>query len=210
MIKVENVSKKIKKETLVKDINLEIHKGEIVGLVGRNGSGKTVLLKMISGFMKPTTGRVVINGKEIGQDIDFAEDTAAIIETPGFLPWQTPFSYLKELTSINKKVKKEKILETLEVVGLLDVKNKKIGEFSLGMRQRLAMAQVLYESPGLMILDEPMNSLDEQGVIEFREILRKEKEKGVTILITSHNKEDIEALCDRVFMMKNGEMSAME
>ncbi len=204
MITVENVSKSYKDKCVLQDVSLELKQGMIYGLVGRNGSGKTVLMKCICGFAKVTTGKICLNGKCIGKDVDFIENAGIIIETPGFISHITGFQNLSNLASIRGKINKEQIIDSMWLVGL-DPKNKtRVGKYSLGMRQRLGIAQAIMEDPDILILDEPMNGLDNQGVEDIRKLLLDLKERGKTILIASHNREDIDVLCDHVWEMDRG------
>ena len=206
MIYVKDLSLKIKNETILSDINLHIEKGKITGLVGRNGCGKTMLMKCITGFVKPTSGEVVFNEKRIGEDIDFPKDTGIIIETPSFIPYYSGRKNLLELASLNRKIGKDKIDQVLEKVGLYEARNKMVRKYSLGMRQRLGIAQALMEDPETLILDEPMNGLDNDCVEMIRKILGQLKEEGKTILLVSHNKEDIRILCDEIYEMDKGKI----
>ena len=206
MIYVKDLSLKIKNETILSDINLNIAKGKITGLVGRNGCGKTMLMKCITGFVKPTSGEVVFNEKRIGEDIDFPKDTGIIIETPSFIPYYSGRKNLLELASLNKKIGKKEIDKVLEKVGLYEARNKMVRKYSLGMRQRLGIAQALMEEPETLILDEPMNGLDNDCVEMIRKILGQLKEEGKTILLVSHNKEDIRILCDEIYEMDKGKI----
>lgn len=206
MIYVKDLSLKIKNETILSGINLYIEKGKITGLVGRNGCGKTMLMKCITGFVKPTSGEVVFNEKRIGEDIDFPKDTGIIIETPSFIPYFSGRKNLLELASLNKKIGKKEIDKVLEKVGLYEARNKMVRKYSLGMRQRLGIAQALMEEPETLILDEPMNGLDNDCVEMIRKILGQLKEAGKTILLVSHNKEDIRILCDEIYEMDKGKI----
>lgn len=206
MIYVKDLSLKIKNETILSDINLHIEKGKITGLVGRNGCGKTMLIKCITGFVKPTSGEVVFNEKRIGEDIDFPKDTGIIIETPSFIPYYSGRKNLLELASLNRKIGKKEIDKVLEKVGLYEARNKMVRKYSLGMRQRLGIAQALMEEPETLILDEPMNGLDNDCVEMIRKILGQLKEEGKTILLVSHNKEDIRILCDEIYEMDKGKI----
>lgn len=204
VIRVENVTKKFGEVTALNQINISFERGKIYGIIGRNGSGKTVLFKTIIGYLKPTGGRVVVGGKEIGKDIDFAENMGIIIENPGFLSGYTGYKNLEYLAGIRKIIGKEQIKESMRRVGLEPDSKKKVGKYSLGMRQRLGIAQAIMENPDILILDEPMNGLDNQGVEDVRRILLKLKEEGKTIILASHNKEDIALLCDKVYEMEHG------
>ena len=199
--------KKIKEVQILTDVNLNIQKGEICGIIGRNGSGKTVLLKSICGFMPLTEGEILQNGKRIGTDTEFIEDAGFIIENPSFLPMKSGYKNLKYLASIRNLADEKRIRECLELVGLAEDADKAVGKYSMGMRQRLGIAQAIMEDPSIIILDEPMNGLDNQGVEEMRNLFLKLKEEGKTFLIVSHNREDIEMLCDHVYMMDHGVLS---
>ena len=206
VIRVENVTK-IFGDTIALDrINLSFDKGSIYGIIGRNGSGKTVLFKTMIGYLKPTAGRVVVGDKEIGKDMDFAENMGIIIENPGFLSRYTGYENLAYLASIRKRIGKEQIRTTMERVGLDPDSRKKVGKYSLGMRQRLGIAQAIMENPEILILDEPMNGLDRQGVEDVRHILLELKAEGKTILLASHHKEDIDVLCDTVYELDQGRL----
>ncbi|MDE7334208.1 MAG: ATP-binding cassette domain-containing protein [Lachnospiraceae bacterium] len=201
IIKVDNVTKKFGADTVLSNISIEFAKGKIYGIIGRNGSGKTVLFKTMIGFLKPTSGRVIVDGKEIGKDMDFADNIGIIIETPGFLSRFNGYKNLEYLASIRNTIKKKQIQESMERVGLDPKSKKKVGKYSLGMRQRLAIAQAIMENPDILILDEPMNGLDNQGVEDIRKILLDLRNEGKTVILASHNKEDIEVLCDEVYEM---------
>ena len=207
IIKVDKVIKKFGSDVALNNVSIEFERGKIYGIVGRNGSGKTVLFKTIIGFLKPTSGRVIVGGKEIGKDTDFADNIGIIIETPGFLSAYSGYKNLEYLASIRNSIEKKEIKECMERVGLDPNSKKKVGKYSLGMRQRLGIAQAIMENPDILILDEPMNGLDNQGVKEVREILLNLKEEGKSIILASHNKEDIEALCDKVYEMDHGKLT---
>lgn len=207
VIEVKHASKKIKEVQILTDVNLDIQKGKIYGIIGRNGSGKTVLLKSVCGFMSLTEGEILQNGKRIGTDTEFIEDAGFIIENPSFLPMKSGYKNLKYLASIRNLADEKRIRECLELVGLAEDADKAVGKYSMGMRQRLGIAQAIMEDPSIIILDEPMNGLDNQGVEEMRNLFLKLKEEGKTFLIVSHNREDIEMLCDHVYMMDHGVLS---
>lgn len=207
VIEVKHASKKIKEVQILTDVNLNVQKGEICGIIGRNGSGKTVLLKSICGFMPLTEGEILQNGKRIGTDTEFIEDAGFIIENPSFLPMKSGYKNLKYLAAIRNLADEKRIRECLELVGLMEDAEKTVGKYSMGMRQRLGIAQAIMEDPSIIILDEPMNGLDNQGVEEMRTLFLKLKEEGKTFLIVSHNREDIEMLCDHVYMMDHGVLS---
>ncbi len=206
LIKIRNVSKKYGEQTVLYDITLDIPSGGFTGFVGNNGSGKTVLFKCICGFVKPTKGYIEVREKRIGRDSDFIEDTGIIIENPGFLGNLTGYRNLELLSSINNKIDRTRILSMLEQVGLDDAMNKRVRNYSLGMRQRLGIAQAIMEKPSILILDEPFNGLDREGLTAMRELVRSMNEEGTTVLISSHNSSDIELLCDRVIELDGGKM----
>ena len=206
---IEQLSLTIGKETLLKNINLSFEQGKIYGIIGRNGSGKTLLFKCVCGYIKPTTGRIIVNGKEIGKEIDFPDNTGMIIETPGFIASDSGFTNLKHLADIRKRIDNNRIRESMESVGLDPDNKKAVKKYSLGMRQRLGLAQAIMENPILLVLDEPMNGLDNEGVEDMRIYLLQWKAEGKTILLASHNKEDIQLLCDTVYEMNKGELYQM-
>ena len=205
-IEVRDVGLKIKKDVILKGINVNFEKGKIHGIVGRNGCGKTMLMKCICGFVKPTDGEVFVEGKKIGKDVDFPQNVGIIIETPGFVPYYSGYRNLKILAGLRKKIGKEEIMDILKKVGLEGAENKLVRKYSLGMRQRLGLAQAMMEKPDIFILDEPMNGLDNEGVEEMRVILKGLKEEGKTILLVSHNSEDISILSDEIYYMDKGTM----
>lgn len=206
IVRVENVSLKIKDALILQHITLDFLSGNIYGLVGRNGSGKTMLMKAICGFVPVTEGKITVFDKEIGKKDQFAENMGFIIETPGFLPNYTAYQNLAFLSSINGKIDKKRISEMLERVGLTSAGQKKVGKFSLGMNQRLGLAQALIENPDLLILDEPFNGLDNDGVKQIRSLLLELRDRGKTIIMASHTQEDIDLLCDRVYRMDRGKI----
>lgn len=203
-IEVQNVVKRFRDQVVLKNISISFEKGKIHGIVGRNGSGKTVLFKCICGLMHPEEGVILVNGKRVGRDVDMPEDIGAIIEAPGFLPNYSGYKNLRFLANIRRKIGKEEILNVLKTVGLDPESRKHVGKYSLGMRQRLGIAQAIMEDPEILILDEPMNGLDNAGVQDIRALLLELKAQGKTILLASHNHEDIAALCDTVHEMDGG------
>lgn len=207
MIKVEHLSKSFKEQEILQDINVEFERGKIYGIIGRNGSGKSMLFKCICGFIHPSQGKIFIKDKEIGKDVVMACEIGMLIEGTGFLANYDAYHNLEFLVRIKNKVDKTKILDTLKIVGLGEAGKKKVGKFSMGMKQRLGIAQAIVEDQEILILDEPMNGLDNQGVKEMRELFLLMQERGCTILLASHNKEDIEALCDKVFEMESGKLN---
>lgn len=197
-IEVKNVYKSFGKEQVLKNISLSIPPGSIYGVVGNNGSGKTVLMKCICGFMKCDRGTIWVNGKQIGKEIDFPDQLGVIIETPGFIPNLSGYKNLKILASLKGRIGKQEIRETLHKVGLNPDMKKPVTKYSLGMRQRLGIAQAIMENPKVLVLDEPFNGLDRHGVVEMRMLLKELKAEGKAILLASHNAQDIEELCDHV------------
>ena len=206
-IRIENVTKKFGSYAALDGISLSFEKGKIHGMIGRNGSGKTVLFKCICGFLRVDDGAVLVDGKQIGKEIVAPESIGAIIETPGFLPGYSARQNLQFLAGIRRKIGKEEIDEAIRKVGLDPEAKKHVGKYSLGMRQRLGIAQTIMEEPSLLILDEPMNGLDNQGVQEMRQLFLKLKEEGKTILLASHNREDIAALCDTTVEIDRGKIT---
>ena len=203
-IEVQNVVKRFRDQVVLKNVLISFEKGKIHGIVGRNGSGKTVLFKCICGLMHPEEGVILVNGKRVGRDVDMPEDIGAIIEAPGFLPNYSGYKNLRFLANIRRKIGKEEILNVLKTVGLDPESRKHVGKYSLGMRQRLGIAQAIMEDPEILILDEPMNGLANAGVQDIRALLLELKAQGKTILLASHNHEDIAALCDTVHEMDGG------
>ena len=201
---VENVTKVFGEQDALKNVSAKFGMGKIYGIVGRNGSGKTVLLKCICGLLHPTAGTVTVNGKIVGKDVDYPENIGFIIETPGFLPRYSGLKNLKYLASIRGRVQEGEIRKYMGLAGLNPDDKKRVGNYSLGMRQRLGIAQALMENPDILILDEPMNALDSTGVEDIRMVLLKMKENGKLIIIASHVRDDIDILCDEVHGMEGG------
>lgn len=206
MIEVKNVSLTLQKNEILKDISVHFERGKIHGLIGRNGSGKTMLMKCISGFVKPNSGEILVDGKRIGKDCDFPKNAGIIIETPGFIPYYSGYKNLKLLADLRGKISRDDIRKTMEKVGLNPDLKRHVRKYSLGMRQRLGLAQAIMENPDLLILDEPMNGLDKEGVADMRKYLLDLKSLGKTILIASHSAEDIGILCDTVCEMDKGRL----
>ena len=206
-IRVEGVYKRFGTDTVLKDVSRSFERGRIHGIVGNNGSGKTVLMKCICGFLIPDSGSITVNNERVGVDVDFPPGLGLIIETPGFLPNMTGVKSLEILASLNKKIGLEQIAAAIRRVGLDPLMKKPVGKYSLGMRQRLGIAQAIMEDPTLLILDEPLNGLDKHGVAEMRQLIKGLKEQGKTILLASHNQGDIDELCDTVCEMDAGVMT---
>ncbi len=203
-ITVKNFTKKFKETTVLDDISVEFESGKVHGLIGRNGSGKTMLMKCICGIVPYRIGEIRVNEKVIGKDVDIPANVGVIIETPGFLPNYSGFNNLKFLAKIKNKISANEIKAAIKSVGLDPDDKKHVGKYSLGMRQRLGLAQAIMEDPNLLILDEPMNGLDKDGVKDMRQYLLDLKAQGKTILIASHSAEDIDVLCDTVCEMDKG------
>lgn len=207
MIQIDNLSKSFRKQTVLHNINIAFEKGKIHGIIGKNGSGKTVLLKCICGLIYPDAGTVTVAEKRIGKDVDFAPNTGIIIEPPFFLPYKSGINTLYDLSQIKKVVGKPEIVWAMNQVGLDPENRKPVGKYSLGMRQRLGIAQAIMESPELLILDEPMNGLDKQSAEDMRQLLITLRKEGKTILLASHNSQDIELVCDTVCEMDLGQLT---
>lgn len=208
-IVIKNLTKKFKESVVLDNVNISFEKGKVHGLIGRNGSGKTMLMKSICGIVPPTSGEIVVGGKRIGKDTDIPKNVGVIIETPGFIPNYSAYSNLKFLAALNNKIGKNEIRNAIKSVGLDPDDKKRVGKFSLGMRQRLGLAQAIMEDPELLILDEPMNGLDKDGVADMREYLLTLKKQGKTLLIASHSAEDIDILCDTVCEMDKGRLTVV-
>ena len=205
-IEVNNLTKRFKDAIVLNKVSVSFEQGKVHGLIGRNGSGKTMLMKCICGIVPYKTGAVLVNGKQIGRDVDIPTNVGVIIETPGFIPNYSGFNNLKFLAKINNKISSNEIRKAISSVGLDPDDKKHVGKYSLGMRQRLGLAQAIMEDPDLLILDEPMNGLDKDGVTDMRQYLLDLKAKGKTILIASHSAEDIDVLCDTVCEMDKGRL----
>lgn len=209
-IEVKNVTKKFKKVTVVDNVTITFESGKIYGIVGRNGSGKSVFLKMLCAFYSPTSGEILQDGFNYIKNNTFPDDLRALIENPDFIPDLTGYENLLLLASIQNIIDKEDIIKALQDVNLFEEKDKKYKEYSLGMKQKLGIAQVLMEDPSVIILDEAFNGIDSESVKKIKKILLKEKEEGKLIIITSHYKEDINELCDIVFEMNEGELRKID
>ncbi len=207
MIQIKDLNLIIKNKKILENINVSFKQGQIHGLIGRNGSGKTMLMKCICGFVKPSSGKVIVNNQIIGKDCDFPKNVGIIIETPNFIPYYSGFKNLKLLADLNNKISNEDIKKSMERVGLNPNLKLHIRKYSLGMRQRLGLAQAIMENPDILILDEPTNALDKDGVADIRTYLKELKEEGKTIVIASHSTEDIDTLCDTVHEMDKGIIS---
>ena len=205
-IRVEHAEKTIKGVQILNDINVTFDEGYIYGLIGRNGSGKTMLMKSICGLTRLSAGDIFVDGQRIGKDIDVPSSLGAIIEVPGFLPNISGFNNLKYLASLKKQIDEQKIRYAMEMVGLDSYCRKVVGKYSLGMRQRLGFAQAIMEDPDILLLDEPMNGMDSRGVEDMKQLLKELRSKGKTIVLASHHSDDIDELCDKVFRMNAGKL----
>ena len=204
MIEIENLTKTFGTQTVISDISMTLVSGKIYGLVGRNGSGKTMLMKMILGFVSPSSGSIKIEGKVLGKDISMPDRIGAIIENPGFLPEYSGFKNLKFLAMIHHKISNEEIRDAMRIVGLDPDSKKHVGKYSLGMRQRLGIAQAIMEDPDIIILDEPINALDDSGTEQVRQILLKHKQRGALIIIACHDADELEFLSDEIIEIAEG------
>lgn len=209
-IRLCKVRKSFGEEEVLRELSWEMERGKVYGIVGNNGSGKTVLMKCICGFLPVSGGTVQVGGKYVGTEVDFPESLGVIIETPGFLTNFSGRKNLEILAQLRGKITGSDITRVLRQVGLDPEMKKPVSKYSLGMRQRLGIAQAIMEDPELLILDEPFNGLDRHGVEEIRKILLEQKKQGKTILLASHNQEDIRILCDRVFEMDGGVMREVQ
>ena len=206
-IEVKNVSKRFKKVTVLEDVNLDLEEGNIYGIIGRNGSGKSVLLKLLCGFYDSSQGTIYYDGIDLKSRGLFPPSTRSLIEKPNFLPNFTGLENLKILAKIQNIISEEDIIETLKRVNLYEDRNKKYSEYSLGMKQKLGIAQVLMENPKVMILDEPFNGIEDETATNIRKLLLEEKKKNKIIIIASHIKEDIEKLANVVYKVDGGKIS---
>lgn len=201
------VGKTIKDREVLKDVTLSLESGSIYGFVGANGSGKTMLFKVLTGLVKPTTGKIILNGKELHRDFDVLPNMGLILENAGLYPEKTGFQNLRYLAGLRKKAGDDEIREAIKRVGLNPDDKRSFRKYSLGMKQRIIIAQAIMEAPDILFLDEPCNSLDEEGVERIRRIIREEKERGALILLASHMREDIDYLADVVYEVKEGRVS---
>ncbi|AUA19661.1 ATP-binding cassette domain-containing protein [Streptococcus suis] len=200
-LSVKHICKSYKKRAILEKLSFEFTSGKIYGIVGPNGSGKTVLLKCLAGLESVNEGQIELNGKILGVDFSFLPSVGVIIETPGFLEGYSGYDNLKQLALIKNKIGKKEIKKSLQEVGLNPDSTQKVKHYSLGMKQKLALAQAFMEDPDILLLDEPMNGLDKRSVLTIREKLRKLKEEGKLIILASHIEQDIEYLCDQVLYL---------
>lgn len=206
MIEILNLSKTYGKHRIIDSITCKFEPETIYGLVGPNGSGKTTLMRCICGFARPSGGEIIVDGEQVGKDVDFAPKTGIIIEEPGFLLQLSAIRNLKILANVSQEVSSRQIIEIMKLVGLDPYEKKPVSKYSLGMRQRLGIAQAIMENPNNLILDEPFNGLDNRGIKEVYKLLKKFKCDGKTIILVSHSMIDIASTCDVVFEIKNGKL----
>ncbi len=209
MIDCQSVSVTIKGKKLLDDISVHFSKGHIHGIVGRNGSGKTMLIKALSGYLRPNGGRIVIEGKELYKDIFYPPSLGLIIEIPAFSNFSTGRQNLKYLANIRKQIGDAQVNRALAIVGLEDSADKLVRQYSLGMKQRLGLAQAIMENPALLLLDEPFNGLDKRGLTDMYALFKDLRQQGKTIILASHSSQDINALCDTVHEMENGKLHSL-
>ena len=207
-IEIKNVTKIIKHNTVIDNVSLTVNSGKITGLKGVNGSGKTMLMRLVSGLILPTSGEIIINGETLGKDITFPRSIGTLIENPAFLDNYSGFQNLKLLASIQGKISDEEIREAIIAVELNPDDKKKFRKYSLGMKQRLGIAAAVMEHPDIIILDEPTNALDSDGVQMVKRILQKEKERGALILISCHDLDVLKELSDVIYLMNVGRLSS--
>lgn len=209
-LKVDRVSLTLKNAPILKEVSLEAYPGEVIGIIGRNGSGKSMLFKCIAGLVLPQRGEILVGSAAVVRERRFPPNFGALIEKPGFINSISAYDNLKILASIQRKIGDSEIMESLRIVGLEHVARKRVYKFSTGMKQRLGIAQAVMEKPKLLLLDEPSSGLDEGGFTMLHSLVKQLKAQGVTIILTSHIREDIIALSDRIFKMDGGVMSALE
>lgn len=207
-IEIKNVTKIIKHNTVIDNVSLTVNSGKITGLKGVNGSGKTMLMRLVSGLILPTSGEIIIDGETLGKDITFPRSIGTLIENPAFLDNYSGFQNLKLLASIQGKISDEEIREAIIDVELNPDDKKKFRKYSLGMKQRLGIAAAVMEHPDIIILDEPTNALDSDGVQMVKRILQKEKERGALILISCHDLDVLKELSDVIYLMNVGRLSS--
>lgn len=203
-IELRNVTKKFKDNIVIDRVSLKLTPGQVVGFRGINGSGKTMLMRLLIGFIYPTEGEVLVDGKVLGRDMDFPESVGLLIENPAFLDQYSGFENLKMLADIRQKTGAEEIRECMRKVGLNPDDKKKYKKYSLGMKQRLGIAAAVMEKPELVVLDEPANALDTSGIELLKQIVREEKERGALVVISCHDADILEELSDRIYVLENG------
>jgi ABC-2 type transport system ATP-binding protein len=205
-INIIDYTKYLSRNCVLENINLELQSGKIYGFVGKNGSGKTMLIRAICGLILPSSGRVEIDGKTLGKDISFPPSIGILIENPGFIPTYSGFRNLKYLAQIQKKITDDEIVSVMKTVGLDPYDKKSYRKYSLGMKQKLGIAAAIMEKPQILILDEPFNALDEETALKIRELIRSKKSDDTIIILSCHDREEIENLCDEVVEIKAGKI----
>ena len=210
ILKAEHVSKTIKNARILKDINLELNGGTVYGFTGRNGSGKTMLFRALSGLMRLTEGTVTFDGKTLGKDFSVLPGLGIVLENVGLFTNMTGKENLKYLAGLTGRIGDKEIAHALERVGLDPEDKRTYRKYSLGMKQRLAIAQAIMESPDVIMLDEPTNGLDDSGVKLIRNLIMEEKRRGAIVLLASHNRDDIRALADKLYHIESGELNELE
>lgn len=206
-VEIKNVTKLIRKQTVIQNVSVSMQSGKIYGLQGINGSGKTMLMRLISGLIRPTNGEIYINGKILGKDITFPESIGLFLENPAFLEGYSGFQNLKMLASIQNKADYAKIKKTIMAVGLNPDDKKKYRKYSLGMKQRLGIAAAIAEEPEIVILDEPTNSLDADGVEIVKQIILLQKERGALVIISCHDLSILQMMSDEIFLIESGQIT---
>lgn len=209
-ITVDKLVKRFEDNEVLRSISMNFEQGRIYGIVGRNGSGKSVLLKCIAGLVVPTSGEITVLGKRIGKDADFAPNTGIAIEQPGLLLKKSAYENMKTLAALTHKPPDEEINRLISMVGLNPKEKKAVGKYSMGMKQRLSIAMAMLGDPAILLLDEPMSNLDVAAADEMRELYRKLAQQGKTILIATHVKEDVSELCESICRIENGEAITMD
>lgn len=204
---VKSATKYIKKALILDDVNIQLTGGKIYGLKGPNGSGKTMLMRLLCGLIRPTSGEVWIDGKKLGKDMDFPESVGLLIENPAFLPNYTGYENLELLAQIRGKIGAEQICQSLMEVGLEPDDPRRYRKYSLGMKQRLGIAAAIMEKPDLLIVDEPTNALDDSGVEQICTILRRERERGALVVIACHDSLLLETLSDEIYKIYEGKVT---
>lgn len=205
-IEIRNVSKTYGNQLILDDVSVKFLGGTIYGLVGVNGSGKSTLMRCICGFTKPDKGEIIVGGKRIGVDVDFPQSVGIIIETPGFLPHYSGLRNLSILAGVSLRANRARVIQAMEMVKLDPSNRKPVKQYSLGMRQRLGIAQAILEDPEILLLDEPFNGLDQEGISDIHHLLKEQKTRGKTIILVSHNLKDISLACDQVYSLEEGKL----
>lgn len=205
-IKIEHVTKKFREHVVVDDVSMKLESGTVTGLKGINGSGKTMLMRLMCGLILPTEGKVLIEGKELGKDMDFPDSLGLLIENPAFLDSRSGFANLKLLAEIRNTVTDDDIRECIRRVGLDPDDRKKYKKYSLGMKQRLGIAGAVLEKPDILLLDEPTNALDTKGVEMLKQVVKEEKQRGALVVVTCHDTDVLEEMADKIYFMENGRL----